>query len=113
MQRDTKQSANEERPLSIRNGVWLSVLGVALLGIIALSLSREGPVEGPVEQNFNVASATQHSSFAKFKRSDKATASSQSSQQQADEIDSNDFSIVNDRSHWVDPPTRLFQVKAR
>ena len=104
MRRNTKQSENDERPLSIRSGVWLSLLGVALLGIIALSLSRKGAIKNPAEESFEVASATQHSSFAKFKRPGEPAASfSHSSREHADETDAIDFSIINDRSHWVDP----------
>jgi hypothetical protein len=103
MQRSTKQSENDERPPSIRSGVWFSLLGVALLGIIALTLSREGTTKNPAEQSFEVASAGQHSSFAKFKRGGELAASSHSRQRYADEIDAIDFSVINDRSHWVDP----------
>jgi hypothetical protein len=83
--------------------VWLSLLGVALLGIIALGLSREGAIKNPNERSFEVASAVQLSSFAKFNRGgDPAASSSHSSQEHADEIDAIDFSLINDRSHWFD-----------
>ncbi len=101
MRRNTKHL--EERPLSIKSEVWLSMLGVVLLGIIALSLSREGAAHDPAEPSFEVASAVQHSSFAKFKRTGEPAASSPSGQRYGDEIDAIDFSIVNDRSRWVDP----------
>jgi hypothetical protein len=113
MRRNTKQSDKDENPLGIRSGVWLSLLGVTLLGIIALGLSREAAIKDSTDRPFEVTSAVQHSSFAKFKRVGEPAASSQSSEQYADEIDAIDFSIVNDRSRWVDPATRLFQVKAR
>ena len=103
MRRNTKQSEKNEKPLSIRSGVWASMLGVALLGIVALSLSRKGEIKDRAEQSFEVASSARHSSFAKVKRTFERSASSPTSQEHLDEIDALDFSVLNDRSRWVDP----------
>lgn len=82
--------------------MWLSLLGVALLGIIALSLSRENAITDPTGQSFEIASAAPHSSFAKCERAFELAASSDSSHPHADEIDAIDFSLINDRRHWFD-----------
>ena len=103
MRRDTKQSEKDEEPLGIRREVWLSLLGVALLGILALSLSRKGAVKDPTELSFQVASAKQRSPFAKVQRTVAPAKSSYSSPGDADEIDALDLAIINDRSRWVDP----------
>ncbi|HEY0548727.1 MAG TPA: hypothetical protein VGF13_03940 [Verrucomicrobiae bacterium] len=96
-----KPSGYDKRPLNIRSEVWLSLLGVMLLGIIALSLAHKAVIRE--EQSFEMVTAMRHSSFAKFKRSGGPAASSHPGQRSADEIDVIDFSVVNDRSNWVDP----------
>jgi hypothetical protein len=102
MRRHNRQEKHNQTPLGIRNRVWLFVLGVALLGIIAVRLSRKGTIENPTEQSFEFASAAQHSPFAQLKHPVEPAAFSHSNPGYADEIDVIDFSIINDRRHWVD-----------
>ena len=101
MRRNAKQSEKDQQS-GIRNAVWLSVLGVALPGILAVSLSRK-ETRNPIDQPPEIASAARYSLFAKSKRSVELAASSDAGERDADEIETIDFSIINDRSRWVDP----------
>ena len=101
MRRNAKHSDKDQQS-DIRNTVWLSVLGVALLGIIAVSLSRK-ETRNPIDQSPEIASAAHHSLFGKSKRPVELAASSDAGERDADEIETIDFSVINDRSRWVDP----------
>ena len=90
--------------------MWLSMLGVVVFIVITVSLPRERTVQESAEQSFEMANASNHSPFAKTKRVLKPTTPPPSGY--ADEIDAIDYSIINDRSRWVDPTFLLKPVRS-
>lgn len=64
MQNNTRQT----RQPNIRLAVWLSIVGVVMIGILALTLSRKGTSNMAVEQPLTVSNVSQGSSFTSVKR---------------------------------------------
>jgi hypothetical protein len=91
----------DQGPPDIRIGVWLAMLGVVVIMVITVSFPRERPVQESTERSVEMASTSNHSPFAKTKRVSQPTTPPPSGY--ADEIDAIDYSIINDRSRWVDP----------
>lgn len=79
--------------------MWLAMSVAILLVTITAGLSRKRPIQESIESSFEVAAATHASPFIKPKHAVELD----SKHEHQDEIDAIDFSLLNDRSRWVDP----------